>query len=224
METLVEAEIWTVAKTEQGNAVLIRPIGADSAVPIFIGPLETQAILIGLGDISVPRPLTHFVMLNIIHRLGAEVVRVEINDLREGTYFARLYLSTPHGEINIDIRPSDALALVTRCHCPLFIAEDIVDEAGISVDEVKEQSVPDSESGIWPLMDNFKEFLASLESGALGSEDDSSAEDKQGAGSDAPFDPERKRLLDDLERAVSEENYEEAARIRDQLKKLGGTP
>ena len=60
---LVEAEIWTIARTDQGNAVLVRPIGSESAVPIFIGQLEAQSILIGLGNVPMPRPLTHDLFL-----------------------------------------------------------------------------------------------------------------------------------------------------------------
>ncbi|GAB1483524.1 hypothetical protein MASR2M78_23400 [Treponema sp.] len=89
MSTLVKAEIWTIARTEQGNAVLIRPIGSEIAVPIFVGQLETQSILIGFGDIIMPRPLTHDLILSITHRLGAELLRIEINDLREGTFHAK---------------------------------------------------------------------------------------------------------------------------------------
>ena len=90
MNTLVKAEIWTIARTDQGNAVLVRPIGAEIAVPIFIGQLETQSILIGFGDVAVPRPLTHDLMLSVVRRMGSELLRIEINDLKDGTFFARL--------------------------------------------------------------------------------------------------------------------------------------
>ena len=62
---LVEAEIWTIARTDQGNAVLVRPIGSESAVPIFIGQLEAQSILIGLGNVPMPRPLTHDLFITL---------------------------------------------------------------------------------------------------------------------------------------------------------------
>ena len=101
---------------------MVRPLGSDLAVPIFIGPLETQAILIGLGGIGVPRPLTHDLMLELIKRLGASLSRTEIVDLKEGTYYARLILIREGVELDFDLRPSDALALVTRTNCPLFIS------------------------------------------------------------------------------------------------------
>lgn len=207
MNTLVEAEIWTVARTDQGNAVMIRPLGSDTAVPIFIGPLETQAILIGLGGINVPRPLTHDILLTMVKGMGATVSRAEIVDLKEGTYYARLLLLRDGIEHEFDLRPSDALALVTRTGCPLFIAEQIVDEAGISIQDIQDKIVPERGSGFWPVIDDFRDFLNGLEAQVFG------AEKAEGGSA-------RENLLADLEKAVADENYEEAARLRDRLKKL----
>ena len=79
---LVEAEIWTVARTDQGNAVLVRPLGAELAVPIFIGQLETQSILIGMGNVPMPRPLTHDLFLSLLKELEVELDRIEITSLK----------------------------------------------------------------------------------------------------------------------------------------------
>jgi len=132
-QTFVEAAIWTVAQTDQGNVVLVRPKGSDLAVPIFIGQLETQSILIGMGGVEVPRPLTHDLVLSVLSSLRAEVSRIEIHDLREGTFYARLILSVEGGEVLVDARPSDAIGIAVRASCPVFIAESVVEEAGISV-------------------------------------------------------------------------------------------
>ncbi len=180
--TLVEADIWTVAQTDQGNVVLVRPKQSELAVPIFIGQLETQSILIGLGHVEVPRPLTHDLFLSTIKALGAQLVRIEINDLRDGTFYARLILARGDETLVVDARPSDAIAAAVRAGCPVFIAEAIVEEAGISVNLVSES--------------------ARLE--ASGSED------------------EKERLRKELEEAISEEDYERAALIRDKLKDLEG--
>ena len=134
MSTLVKAEIWTVARTEQGNAVLVRPIGADVAVPIFIGQLETQSILIGFGGVPMPRPLTHDLILALFRQFGAELLRIEIHDLRDGTFYARLVLGQEGEELTIDSRPSDAIALAVRKKCPVYIAETVVDAAGIAIE------------------------------------------------------------------------------------------
>lgn len=141
MATLVQAEIWTIARTEQGNAVLVRPIGADVAVPIFIGQLETQSILIGFGDVPLPRPLTHDLMLSMLQLLDASLQRVEIHDMRDSTFFARLILRQGEQELMLDARPSDALALAVRRKCPVFIAEQIVDSAGVQIEQLM-QNIP----------------------------------------------------------------------------------
>lgn len=138
--TLVEADIWTVAQTDQGNVVLVRPKRSELAVPIFIGQLETQSILIGLGRVEVPRPLTHDLFLSALKALGADLTRIEINDLREGTFYARLILARGEETLVVDARPSDAIAAAVRAGCPVFIDEAIVEEAGISVNLVSESS------------------------------------------------------------------------------------
>src|SRR5512142_1174883 len=113
-QTFVEAEVWTVAQTDQGNVVLVRPKGSDLAVPIFIGQLETQSILIGMGGVEVPRPLTHDLLLSLIAALRAEVTRIEIHDLREGTFYARILLKAEGRDLVVDARPSDAIGIAVR--------------------------------------------------------------------------------------------------------------
>lgn len=151
---LVEAEIWTVARTEKGNAVLVKPVGGDRAVPIFIGQLEAQSILFGLAGVPVPRPMTHDLFISVMEKTGINVERVEITDLKDRTFYSRLILKQGMKRVVIDSRPSDSLGIASRMHCPVFIAESIVDEAGVAVsliseDEVQiteeEGSEPDSE-------------------------------------------------------------------------------
>jgi len=190
----VEADIWTVAQTDQGNVVLVRPKGSDLAVPIFIGQLETQAILIGLGGVEVPRPLTHDLLLSVVESLGAVLDRIEINGLKEGTFFARLVIVRDGVSMLVDARPSDAIGIAVRRRCPVFIAESVVDEAGISVNLVTEGGT--------------------VKAGAKGG--DSGVADRDPARTD-----ERSRLQSELERAIEAENYEKAAEIRDRLKQLG---
>lgn len=193
MNTLVKAEIWTVARTEQGNAVLVRPIGSEIAVPIFVGQLETQSILIGFGDVAMPRPLTHDLLLDLIKHLGADLLRIEITDLKDGTFYARLVLLGPNEmegqEFTVDARPSDAIALAVRKKCPVYIAENIVDAAGVSVNLIVDAAAGHmSETG---------------EAGRGQGNKDREAE--------------RRALEAELERAVAAEEYERAASIRDLL-------
>ncbi|MCX7038806.1 MAG: bifunctional nuclease family protein [Spirochaetes bacterium] len=200
---LVPAEVWTVAKAEQGNAVLVRPLGLDVAVPIFIAPLEAQSILIGLGSVKMPRPLTHDLLITVLENLEATVNRVEITALREGTYYAKLILESSGSEITIDARPSDCLALAVRMKCPIYIDEAVVDEAGISVKMVEEKNreakQEESSEQARETTDAVTEILPL-------------AQEAEMAGL-------RKRL----DAAIEEENYEEAARLRDRIRELEST-
>lgn len=206
MGTFVKAEIWTIAKTDQGNAVLVRPIGSEIAVPIFIGQLETQSILIGFGDVPVPRPLTHDLMISLMHSMNISLARMEINDLKDGTYFARLIFERKglpmDSEFTLDARPSDALALAVREKCPVYIAEQVVDTAGVSVNLIIEASV-----------DTLKEFSEENSQTDFLSSKTDEVEETEKLGKEL----KRKELLRELERAVEAEEYETAARIRDLL-------
>ena len=176
---LVEAEIWTVARTDKGNAVLVKPIGSERAVPIFIGQLEAQSILIGLGNVPMPRPLSHDLFITMMEKLNATIERVDITELRDGTFYARIVLKQGLKKIVIDSRPSDALGITARIHSPLYISEAIVEEAGIAINLITEQNpsveMPD------------------------------------------PAEIEKNRLEEELQKAVDDENYEEAARLRDKI-------
>jgi uncharacterized protein len=180
---LVEAEIWTVARTDKGNAVLVKPIGTERAVPIFIGQLEAQSILIGLGNVPMPRPLSHDLFVSMMEKLNSTIDRVDITELKDGTFYARIVMKQGLKKIVIDSRPSDALGITARLHCPLYIAESIVEEAGIAINLITDEGDPKV-----------------------------SAPD--------PREMERTRLEDELQKAVDEEDYEEAARIRDQISRL----
>lgn len=138
---LVEAEIWTVARTEKGNAVLVKPVGGDRAVPIFIGQLEAQSILFGLAGVPVPRPMTHDLFIAVMEKTGINIERVEITDLKDRTFYSRLILKQGMKRVVIDSRPSDSLGIASRMHCPVFIAESIVDEAGVAVSLISEDEV-----------------------------------------------------------------------------------
>ena len=159
---LVPAEVWTVAKAEQGSAVLIKPIGSEVAVPIFIGSLEAQAILIGLANHKMPRPLTHDLLLSTLRELDAKISRIEITELKEGTFYARLILNRNGNDLIMDSRPSDCVALAVRAKCPIFIDEGVVDEAGIPISSSEEKQSSKSmeiQSQITYLEDELKKAV-----------------------------------------------------------------
>ncbi len=202
-EMLVPAEVWTVAKAEQGNAVLVRPLGLDVAVPIFIAPLEAQSILIGLGSVKMPRPLTHDLFITVLESLESSVNRVEITALKEGTYYAKLILDSSGSEIAVDARPSDCLALAVRVKCPIYIDEAVVDEAGISVKMVEEKNRElKQEQGAGETATEESETPTVTEVAPLVQEDEMSS------------------LRKLLQAAIDEENYEEAARLRDKIREI----
>jgi hypothetical protein len=192
MSNLVEAEIWTVAKTDQGNAVLVKPVDGDKAVPIFIGPLEAQNILLGLGEVEIPRPLTHDLLLSLLTTLDTKLVRIDIHTLTEGTYYSNLILEHGGRRLEVDARPSDSLALAVRADCPIFIALELVEESGVSLEQLRQAAAEaDTEEG----------------------DDEPEAEP-------TVREAERDDLRLRLDQAVSQEDYEEAARLRDQIQKL----
>jgi bifunctional DNase/RNase len=197
----IEAEIMTVARTDKGTAVLVRPVDTEKAVPIFIGSLEAHSILIGLQKIPMPRPLTHDLLLQVMERGKFIVERVEICDFKQETFFAKIFMRHGVKKLEFDARPSDALALVSRLGTPLFIAKDIVDEAGIPIDMITED-VSDSQPSV-------------TVAGGI-------SDSKSIAG--IQEDPVYRRisLQHQLEEAVESEDFEEAARLRDRIKNLEG--
>jgi len=201
---LVPAEVWTVAKADQGHAVLVRPVGLDVAVPIFIAPLEAQSILIGLGSVRMPRPLTHDLFLSTLENLSATINRIEITRIKDQTYYANLILDSGGNEITIDARPSDCLALAVRVKCPIFIDEAIVDDAGIPVKMVEERN---------------RALRQQEEAGAEAGVEATDVPELSTIGQDT----ELMTLKKVLEKAVEEEDYEEAARLRDRIRELEST-
>jgi bifunctional DNase/RNase len=151
MKAMLEAEIWGIAKSGEGSMVFLRPFGSDYSVPIFIGQLEAQAILIGYGGVSIPRPLTADLLLNVVRSLGLLLLKVEINELKDNTFFSRLFfvsekkdgLHTSENPLIIDARPSDAFALAVRSKCPIYLSETVVEQAGILTEDIepREQSI-----------------------------------------------------------------------------------
>ncbi|MEM5947211.1 bifunctional nuclease family protein [Spirochaetia bacterium 38H-sp] len=176
---LKKADVWTVARTEGGTAVLLRPEGLDKVVPIFIGHLEAQSILIGLGNVPMPRPLTHDLFIKLLEVLDIKIKKVEINDLKEATYYARIILDNKGKIMDMDSRPSDAIAIAVRCGCPIYVADFIIEETSISISLMEKERFEPS-----------------------------------------PTELEISRLEEELNRALENERYEEAARIRDRIREL----
>ena len=190
---LVEAEIWSIARIGQENAVLIRPVGSEVAVPIYIDQYQTQSILIGLGNVTISRPLTHDLLISILTTLGVRIDRIEITSLKEGTFYAQIILERNGEKIAIDSRPSDSIALAVRKKCPIFIAENVVEQEATVIRDMTGETVENIER------------VQSARSVETGTTEGMSEKD----------DLERK-----LQKAIDEENYELAAVLRDKLQEL----
>ena len=109
-------------------------------LPIWVGIFEANAIALQLENITTPRPMTHDLLRNMISELNAQVIRVVINDLRDSTFFAQIRLNTGGKTLELDARPSDAIALALRTEAPIFVAQSVLDQAQtISPDSGEEQ-------------------------------------------------------------------------------------
>ena len=111
--------------------VLLKTLDEDRFLPIWIGHPEAAAILMKLQGADPPRPMTHDLLTEVVSELKAEVVRVTVTELRENTYFAKITIVHDGQELEIDSRPSDAIALAVRCEAQIFVADDVVEESGI---------------------------------------------------------------------------------------------
>ena len=114
------------------RVVVLRQVDADRFVPIWVGPYEAEAITVALQEIEMIRPLTHDLLKNVFGKFDAKIIRVEIVSLREEIFYGNIVAEVNGAEINIDSRPSDALALAVRAHVPIFVHESVLEEAGMS--------------------------------------------------------------------------------------------
>jgi len=111
--------------------VLLKTADDDKFLPIWVGHPEAAAILMKLQGASPPRPMTHDLFTDVISELQAEVVRVEVTELRENTFYARITIVQDGRELEIDSRPSDAIALAVRCDARIYASDDVIAESGI---------------------------------------------------------------------------------------------
>lgn len=116
------------------RVVILKEKMAERYLPIWIGPAEADAIAVKLQGVNVPRPLTHDLLCSVIDTLQAHIDSIIINDLKNDTFFARILLSFNGEQLEIDSRPSDALALAVRAEIPIYAEESVLDKASIMLD------------------------------------------------------------------------------------------
>ncbi len=124
------------------HLVLLKEKQADRYLPIWIGPAEAEAIAIKLQNVDIARPLTHDLLGSVIGTLGASVNFIVVNDLRNDTFYAKITINTDGKQIEIDSRPSDAIALAVRVLAPIYAEEAVLEKAGIMLDRDTGKPIP----------------------------------------------------------------------------------
>jgi len=131
--------------------VLLKTADGNKFLPIWIGHPEAAAILMKLQGASTPRPLTHDLVTDMLGELGVQIVRITVTELKENTFYASITVQQNGSEIEIDSRPSDALALAVRTSAPIFVADQVIEDSAIEFGgEPEEQD---------EIVDEFKRFL-----------------------------------------------------------------
>lgn len=133
-------------------------------LPIFVGTPEAVAIGLGLSGDAPPRPATHDLLASLVDLLDAHVERVEVTQVRDGAFIAELSVTAATGDRRIDSRPSDAIALAVRVDAPVFVADEVLDEAGV----VMAAAEDDDEEEISAEVDRFRAFLDEIDPSAFG--------------------------------------------------------
>ncbi|MDZ7268757.1 MAG: DUF151 domain-containing protein [candidate division KSB1 bacterium] len=173
----VRVDRVTLDTTANRFVVILKDDVHSRWLPIVVGSSEAQAIALQMENIIPPRPLTHDLMKSLLDSIEARVSRVVINDLRENTYYAIIGVKLNGQHVEVDARPSDAIALALRTQAPIFVSDEVMKKASVSdtdTERVEEQRP----------MDRME------------------------------------RLTEDLQKAIEDERYEDAARLRDEINAL----
>jgi len=173
----LEIESIRVRQETKQRAVVLRVKESDLYLPIFIGHFEVEAIRLKLMDVEVPRPMTHDLLGSVIGNLGGSVQRIIVSELKNDTFFAKIVVDYNGNSIEIDSRPSDALALAVRTNAPIFAEDDVVEQAGVNLDAEMEESesTDDKEGASAPVAEEelerlsaYTDFIDSLDLDDLG--------------------------------------------------------
>jgi bifunctional DNase/RNase len=124
-----------VSLMSQHRIVVLKEENGNRFLPIWIGPFEADAITLQLQGVDAPRPLTHDLLKTVIETLGGEVLHIVISGLEKNTYYARIVLDVDGDTVEVDSRPSDAIALGVRVNAPVYVAEEVMDQAGLLPEE-----------------------------------------------------------------------------------------
>jgi bifunctional DNase/RNase len=200
MPEMIEVQIDSVRvhlMTPQ-RLVVLKQIGSERYLPIWVGPYEAEAITVALQEVEMIRPLTHDLLKNVFGVFNARIKRIEIVKLQNEIFYGNIVAEVDGKEVNVDSRPSDAIALSVRAHVPILVHFSVMDEAGI----IPEQDIPEGEAPPEmtepaPLSEEsterlsvFEDFLEKLEFDKP--EDEDKPDDEDASASDKPKKPKKK--------------------------------
>jgi len=132
--------------------ILLKEEGGSRYLPIWIGPFEASAIALEMSHIKTPRPMTHDLIINIIKNLDIKIDNIEISDLKDNTFFAKINIINQKDDIiKIDSRPSDAIATAVRIKCDIYVNEKVLDSGGLTIQSIDEE------------VDKFRDFLENID-------------------------------------------------------------
>ena len=198
MNNMIEVQIDSVRVhlMTPNRLVVLKQVNAERYLPIWVGPYEAEAITIALQEVEMSRPLTHDLLKNVFNALNARIVRVEVVKLENDTYFGTIVADVSGGEVRVDSRSSDAIALAVRAHVPILVHPSVMEQASITPEQdmpedtgepEKSEPAPLTKEGVVRLS-VFENFLEKLDFDKPGNADDPSEEDKP----DKPKKPKKK--------------------------------
>jgi len=150
--------------------VILREMDQDRYLPIFIGAYEAEAIAIELLGRSAPRPLTHDLLKSVISTMGGRISHVLVNDLRDDTFFARIVMDMNGEKVEVDSRPSDAIALAVRVKAPIFVDDTVMGVAGVVPEEGLSELAEEQTTVSQEDLSAFRDFVESLDLDDFGPE------------------------------------------------------
>lgn len=182
--------------------VVLREVGADRYLPIWVGSYEAEAITVALQEVEMVRPLTHDLLKNVFHTFNARIKRIEIISLKDDIFYGNIVAEVDGKDINVDSRPSDAIALAVRAHVPILVDDNVMQSAGITPEKDMEastsattpspstpRSAPVGEVSS-DRLSVFEDFLGKLDLDKLDDKDKPDQEDKP-AKPDKPEKPDK---------------------------------
>jgi uncharacterized protein len=223
---MLPATVREIAVTPMGYAVIVKPEFKDKIIPIFIGPSEAYAISTVLQNEQTERPVGADLIRQLIEATQSQISKVFINDFKNGTFFARVLITGKHFQstlLDLDARPSDAIALAVRFKSPIYVAEHVYDRTAIDPTTLRnadsEALHASADSNVDEILtaDEKEEFFEAIME-EFGDKKKNAMEKKETTLEKIKFYSRTEVLEQMLKAALGQENYEEAAKLRDELR------